>query len=73
MWKVCALPARCAIAAWPSAQALDAFFARYAGVQRYMEHLVEEAHRTGFVTTELGRKRTLNDIRSRNHNLRAGA
>jgi DNA polymerase-1 len=52
---------------------IDAFFARYAGVQRYMERLVEEAHRTGFVTTELGRKRTLNDIRSRNHNLRAGA
>jgi DNA polymerase-1 len=52
---------------------IDAFFERYAGVQRYMEQLVEEAHRTGFVTTELGRKRTLNDIRSRNHNLRAGA
>ena len=52
---------------------IDAFFARYAGVQRYMDRLVEEAHRTGFVTTELGRKRTLNDIRSRNHNLRAGA
>ncbi|MCA9576921.1 MAG: DNA polymerase I [Sandaracinaceae bacterium] len=52
---------------------IDAFFARYAGVQRYMDDLVESAHRTGFVTTELGRKRTLNDIRSRNHNLRAGA
>ncbi|MEO0322088.1 MAG: DNA polymerase I [Myxococcota bacterium] len=52
---------------------IDAFFARYAGVQRFMETVVEEAKRTGYVTTLLGRRRGLNDIRSRNRNLRAGA
>ena len=52
---------------------IDAFFARYAGVQRFMESVVEDAKRTGYVTTLLGRRRALNDIRSRNRNLRAGA
>ena len=52
---------------------IDAFFERYEGVRRYMDELVEDARKTGFVTTELGRKRTLNDIRSRNWNLRNGA
>ena len=52
---------------------IDAFFARYAGVERFMEGVVEDAKRTGYVTTLLGRRRALNDIRSRNRNLRAGA
>jgi DNA polymerase-1 len=52
---------------------IDAFFEKYAGVKSFLDEVVEEARANGFVTTLLGRRRTLPDIRSRNHNLRAGA
>ncbi len=52
---------------------IDAFFDQYAGVNAFFDGVVEEARANGFVTTLLGRRRTLPDIRSRNHNLRAGA
>jgi DNA polymerase-1 len=52
---------------------IDAFFEQYAGVKSFLDDIVEQARANGFVTTLLGRRRTLPDIRSRNHNLRAGA
>ena len=52
---------------------IDAFFAKYAGVKAFLDEVVEQARDNGFVTTLLGRRRSLPDIRSRNHNLRAGA
>ncbi len=52
---------------------IDAFFDQYAGVRAFLDDTVEQAHANGFVTTLLGRRRTLPDIRSRNHNLRSGA
>lgn len=52
---------------------IDAFFDQYAGVKSFLDEVVEHARANGFVTTLLGRRRTLPDIRSRNHNLRAGA
>ena len=52
---------------------IEAFFERYAGVKAFMDAIVSEAHNTGYVTTLLGRRRALNDIRSRNRHLRAGA
>jgi DNA polymerase-1 len=52
---------------------IDAFFDQYAGVKSFLDEVVEQAKANGFVTTLLGRRRTLPDIRSRNHNLRAGA
>ncbi|MGD8606925.1 MAG: DNA polymerase I [Myxococcales bacterium] len=52
---------------------IDAFFDQYAGVRSFLDKVVEEARANGFVTTLLGRRRTLPDIRSRNHNLRAAA
>ena len=52
---------------------IDAFFDQYAGVKSFLDEVVEQASANGFVTTLLGRRRTLPDIRSRNHNLRAGA
>ena len=51
----------------------SAFFDQYAGVKSFLDAVVEEARANGFVTTLLGRRRTLPDIRSRNHNLRAAA
>ncbi len=52
---------------------IDAFFERYAGVRAFMDRVIEEAHATGYVTTLFGRRRSLPDIRSQNHNLRAAA
>jgi DNA polymerase-1 len=52
---------------------IDAFFDQYAGVKAFLDDVVEQARGNGFVTTLLGRRRTLPDIRSRNHNLRAAA
>ena len=52
---------------------IDAFFDQYAGVKSFLDEVVAQAHANGFVTTLLGRRRTLPDIRSPNHNLRAAA
>jgi len=52
---------------------IEAFFEKYAGVKSFLDDVVEHARANGFVTTLLGRRRTLPDIRSRNHNLRAAA
>ncbi|MDH5491975.1 MAG: DNA polymerase I [Myxococcales bacterium] len=52
---------------------IEAFFARYQGVARYMEETVEQARRIGYATTLFGRRRALADIRSRNRNQREAA
>ncbi|TFH30416.1 MAG: DNA polymerase I, partial [Myxococcales bacterium] len=52
---------------------IDAFFDQYAGVKAFLDEVVEQARANGLVTTLLGRRRSLADIRSTNHNLRAGA
>jgi DNA polymerase-1 len=52
---------------------IDAFFDQYAGIKSFLDEIVEQARANGLVTTLLGRRRTLPDIRSRNHNLRSAA
>jgi DNA polymerase-1 len=49
---------------------IDSYFARYAGVKRFIDKTIEQARETGEVTTILGRKRRLNDINASNVNLR---
>ncbi|UXI68693.1 DNA polymerase I [Tahibacter amnicola] len=49
------------------------YFSRYPGVRSYMDGIREQAHRDGYVETVFGRRLYLDDIRSRNQNLRAGA
>jgi DNA polymerase-1 len=51
----------------PRAQArtyIDSYFARYAGVRAYMERAIADARETGEVTTLLGRRRPLPEIRA---------
>jgi len=51
----------------PRAQArqyIDSYFARYVGVRRYMERAIADARDTGEVTTLLGRRRPLPEIRA---------
>ena len=45
---------------------IDGYFASYPGVARYMQSVVEEARERGYVTTLLGRRRLLPDLRSAN-------
>ena len=50
---------------------MDRYLAHYAGVRDYMEGVVEQAKRDGYVSTLLGRRRWLPELRSSNFNTRA--
>lgn len=52
---------------------IDSYFKRYTGVKKYMEDMVAQARRDGYVQTLFGRRRYLPDINSRNFNLRGFA
>ncbi|MFH1153986.1 MAG: DNA polymerase I [Pseudomonadota bacterium] len=52
---------------------IDHYFARYAGVKRFIDTTIAEARRTGMVQTLLGRQRRLEEINSSNANLRGFA
>ncbi len=52
---------------------IDRYFARYAGVKRWLDATVAEARRSGEVRTLWGRRRALPDIGSRNPGLRQAA
>jgi DNA polymerase-1 len=52
---------------------IDAYFAQYRGVRRFLDATVEAAKRDGFVRTLLGRRRYLPDLASRNRVLRQAA
>jgi DNA polymerase I len=49
---------------------IDNYFARYRGVQTYMQATIAAARESGRTSTLLGRIRPLPDIHSKNHNLR---
>ena len=56
------------------AQAKDymaAYFAKYDGVHRYMEQVVERAKADGYVETLMHRRRNLPEIKSSNYNMRS--
>ena len=52
---------------------MDRYFARYPGVQRYMERTRVQAEEQGYVETLFGRRLYLPDIRARNQGLRKAA
>ena len=52
-------------------QYIDNYLRNYAGVREYMKHIVEQAKHDGFVTTLLGRRRELPELKSSNFNLRS--
>jgi DNA polymerase-1 len=43
---------------------IEQYFARYAGVRSYMQSVIEEARARGYVTTILGRRRSVPELRS---------
>jgi DNA polymerase-1 len=52
---------------------IKAYFDKYSGVKWYMELTKEQAHKSGYVQTILGRKRMIPDINSSNRQVREAA
>ena len=61
------------IAAGEAQETIDAYFARYEGVRRFLDETTEQAKKDGFVRTWMGRRRYLPDLASRNRVLRQAA
>lgn len=60
----------------PRAEAKDIierYFSRYSGVKKYLDSQIEFAKEKGYVLTEMGRKRPLPEIHSKNMGLRGNA
>ncbi len=49
---------------------IERYFDLYKGVKKFMEHIIAQAKRDGFVTTLMGRKRRVPEINSPNKNRR---
>jgi DNA polymerase-1 len=49
---------------------IDRYFDLYGGVKDFMQDIVEKTRELGYVTTLLGRRRTVPNIRAKNRNLR---
>lgn len=45
---------------------IDKYFKRYSGVKKFLESLVEQARKQGYITTRMGRRRYLPEISSAN-------
>jgi len=52
---------------------IDGYFARYAGVRRFIDETIAEVRRTGATSTLFGRERPIPDMDSRNPNARGFA
>ena len=53
----------------PQAEAtrlIEEYFARYPGIKRYIEDTRRQAHRDGYVSTLLGRRRYLPELKAQN-------
>ena len=50
---------------------IDGYLSTFSGVADYMQKVVEDAKKTGFVTTTFGRRRYLPELSMSNHNMRA--
>lgn len=46
-----------------AAQFIDAYFAQYVGVEKFMQKVLEECRRNGYVSTVLGRRRAVRGVR----------
>jgi DNA polymerase-1 len=61
------------IAAGEAQETIDAYFARYDGVRRFLDETTAQAKKDGFVRTLMGRRRNLPNLNSRNRVLRQAA
>ncbi|GJM33247.1 MAG: DNA polymerase I [Saprospiraceae bacterium] len=56
-----------------ASEIIEQYFRQYQGLKKYMDEVVENARRDGFVTTLMGRKRYLRDINSKSSLARSNA
>jgi DNA polymerase-1 len=61
------------IATGEAQETIDAYFARYTGVRRFLDESIAAARERGYSVTLLGRRRQLPDLASRNRVLRQAA
>ena len=61
------------IATGEAQETIETYFRRYGGVRRFIDETIAAAQSDGFVTTWMGRRRRLPDLRSRNRTLRQAA
>ncbi len=54
-----------------AASYIERYFARFSGVRQYMDEIIAKAKNDGYVTTLLGRRRYLPELRSSNYNVRS--
>lgn len=59
------------ISAKQAGEYIKKYFETYSDVKKYMDSNVEFARQNGYVTTLLGRKRVINEIKSSNYNIRS--
>ncbi|MXY46943.1 MAG: DNA polymerase I [Chloroflexi bacterium] len=52
-------------------QFIDTYFAKYPGIERYIDGIKERVRADGYVETLMGRRRRIGEIRSRNFHTRA--
>lgn len=50
---------------------MERYFEKYSGVRRYQKEIVEQAKENGYVSTLMGRRRWLPELKSSNFNLRS--
>jgi DNA polymerase-1 len=56
-----------------AASFINAYFEKYPGVKQYLEKTKEEARKTGYVQTILGRRRSIPEINAQNRQVREAA
>ncbi len=64
------LSTRAGISRQEAQEFINSYFATYSGISYYMLHIKELARRQGYVTTLLGRKRSIPELEARNPSLR---
>ena len=65
------LSSRAGISRQDAQEFINSYFAAYGGISRYMIHIRETASELGYVSTLLGRKRQIPELRSSNRALKA--
>lgn len=54
-----------------SKEIIDNYFTKFANVKKYMDDIVETAKKNGYVETLFGRRRYLDELKSKNHAMKA--
>ncbi|MBQ9165391.1 MAG: DNA polymerase I, partial [Oscillospiraceae bacterium] len=56
---------------WKAKEYMERYFEKYAGIRDYQKNIVAQAKEQGYVSTDMGRRRWLPELKSSNFNLRS--